>query len=197
MRGTTAVARIYEAKGRPSFNPLIVHLPDLAAVERIAEVRTAAGAGGAFWPGAADAGAALRARRLRPLAARHGGLDDGGGPHARASGGAGAACAFGGPLGRAFGQPLGPGVADPRRPCAGRADGPDRGGAGRRPLRGGGGIHHRGLADPAPCSCAPAAFRSRRWRPLLGQPLATGGDAGGPPLPASLPRIMRPRPWCG
>ncbi|HEU0284330.1 MAG TPA: Sua5/YciO/YrdC/YwlC family protein, partial [Sphingomicrobium sp.] len=25
-----AVARIYEAKGRPSFNPLIVHVPDLA-----------------------------------------------------------------------------------------------------------------------------------------------------------------------
>ena len=25
-----AVARIYEAKGRPAFNPLIVHVPDLA-----------------------------------------------------------------------------------------------------------------------------------------------------------------------
>jgi len=30
-----AVARIYEAKGRPSFNPLIVHVPDLAAAEQI------------------------------------------------------------------------------------------------------------------------------------------------------------------
>jgi L-threonylcarbamoyladenylate synthase len=30
-----AVARIYEAKGRPSFNPLIVHVNDLAAAERI------------------------------------------------------------------------------------------------------------------------------------------------------------------
>src|SRR3954471_5291999 len=30
-----AVALIYEAKGRPSFNPLIVHVPDLAAAERI------------------------------------------------------------------------------------------------------------------------------------------------------------------
>jgi L-threonylcarbamoyladenylate synthase len=30
-----AVARIYEAKGRPSFNPLIVHVPDLATAERI------------------------------------------------------------------------------------------------------------------------------------------------------------------
>jgi L-threonylcarbamoyladenylate synthase len=35
-RSDTAVARIFEAKGRPSFNPLIVHLPDLAAVERVA-----------------------------------------------------------------------------------------------------------------------------------------------------------------
>jgi L-threonylcarbamoyladenylate synthase len=30
-----AVARIYEAKGRPNFNPLIVHVPNLAAAERI------------------------------------------------------------------------------------------------------------------------------------------------------------------
>jgi L-threonylcarbamoyladenylate synthase len=30
-----AVARIYDAKGRPNFNPLIVHVPDLAAAERI------------------------------------------------------------------------------------------------------------------------------------------------------------------
>ncbi len=32
-----AVARIYAAKGRPSFNPLIVHVPDLAAAERLGE----------------------------------------------------------------------------------------------------------------------------------------------------------------
>jgi L-threonylcarbamoyladenylate synthase len=31
-----AVARIYAAKGRPSFNPLIVHVPDLAAAENLA-----------------------------------------------------------------------------------------------------------------------------------------------------------------
>jgi L-threonylcarbamoyladenylate synthase len=30
-----AVARIYEAKGRPSFNPLIVHVPDLDHAQRI------------------------------------------------------------------------------------------------------------------------------------------------------------------
>ena len=47
-----AVARIYEAKGRPSFNPLIVHLPDLAAAERIAVFDARARAlAAAFWPG--------------------------------------------------------------------------------------------------------------------------------------------------
>jgi len=32
-----AVARIYEAKGRPSFNPLIVHVPDLLAARQIGD----------------------------------------------------------------------------------------------------------------------------------------------------------------
>ena len=32
-----AVARIYEAKGRPAFNPLIVHVPHLATAERIGD----------------------------------------------------------------------------------------------------------------------------------------------------------------
>jgi L-threonylcarbamoyladenylate synthase len=47
-----AVARIYAAKGRPSFNPLIVHLADLEAAERLAVfdplARTLAAR---FWPG--------------------------------------------------------------------------------------------------------------------------------------------------
>ena len=51
-RSDTAVARIFEAKGRPSFNPLIVHLPDLAAVERVALVTPRArDLAQAFWPG--------------------------------------------------------------------------------------------------------------------------------------------------
>jgi len=33
-----AVARIYQAKGRPSFNPLIIHVPDLQSAERIAQL---------------------------------------------------------------------------------------------------------------------------------------------------------------
>ncbi|MBC3942118.1 L-threonylcarbamoyladenylate synthase [Sphingomonas albertensis] len=47
-----AVARIYAAKGRPSFNPLIVHVADLAAAERIAVFDAEARAlAAAFWPG--------------------------------------------------------------------------------------------------------------------------------------------------
>ncbi len=51
-RDADAVARVYAAKGRPDFNPLIVHVPDLAAaealgvfgdLERVLAAR--------FWPG--------------------------------------------------------------------------------------------------------------------------------------------------
>ena len=47
-----AVARIYAAKGRPSFNPLIVHVPDLETAERIAVFDGPARKLAAqYWPG--------------------------------------------------------------------------------------------------------------------------------------------------
>ncbi|URD61717.1 L-threonylcarbamoyladenylate synthase [Sphingomonas sp. KRR8] len=47
-----AVARIYAAKGRPSFNPLIVHVPDLASAEKLGEFDAAARRlAEAHWPG--------------------------------------------------------------------------------------------------------------------------------------------------
>lgn len=47
-----AVARIYAAKGRPSFNPLIVHVPDLAAAEALAHFNAQARElAGLHWPG--------------------------------------------------------------------------------------------------------------------------------------------------
>ena len=51
-RSDLAVARIFDAKGRPRFNPLIVHVPDLAAARRFAlfDARAEAVAA-AFWPG--------------------------------------------------------------------------------------------------------------------------------------------------
>lgn len=51
-RDDHAVARIFEAKGRPRFNPLIVHLPDVQAVRKIAVMsEEAERLADAFWPG--------------------------------------------------------------------------------------------------------------------------------------------------
>ena len=64
-----AVARIFEAKGRPRFNPLIAHIADLAMAERIAlfdplSTRLAA----AFWPGPLTLVLPQRAEnRIHPL----------------------------------------------------------------------------------------------------------------------------------
>src|SRR3977135_2365680 len=47
-----AIARLYQAKGRPAFNPLIAHVGDLAAARRIARFDALALARAeAFWPG--------------------------------------------------------------------------------------------------------------------------------------------------
>jgi L-threonylcarbamoyladenylate synthase len=47
-----AVARLYAAKGRPAFNPLIAHVTDVAAAKRLARFDAdAARLANAFWPG--------------------------------------------------------------------------------------------------------------------------------------------------
>ncbi|MEL6426407.1 MAG: L-threonylcarbamoyladenylate synthase, partial [Pseudomonadota bacterium] len=47
-----AVAAVYDAKGRPSFNPLIVHVPSVEHAEDLVELDDAARAiAAAFWPG--------------------------------------------------------------------------------------------------------------------------------------------------
>ena len=47
-----AVARLYEAKGRPRFNPLIAHVPDIAAARALARFNESAERlAAAFWPG--------------------------------------------------------------------------------------------------------------------------------------------------
>src|SRR5437764_577728 len=56
-----AVARIYEAKGRPAFNPLIVHVSNFAAAERLGEFSTEARAlAEEHWPGPLALGVPLR-----------------------------------------------------------------------------------------------------------------------------------------
>jgi L-threonylcarbamoyladenylate synthase len=63
-----AVAAIYRAKGRPDFNPLIVHLPGLEEARRLAVFDERAEAlAGAFWPGPLTLVLPLRAgARLAP-----------------------------------------------------------------------------------------------------------------------------------
>lgn len=47
-----AITRLYQAKGRPSFNPLIAHVADLAAARKIARFGAdAEKLAAAFWPG--------------------------------------------------------------------------------------------------------------------------------------------------
>ncbi len=68
-RNGAAVARIFAAKGRPQFNPLIVHVPDLAMARQIAVFNAQAEAvAAAFWPGALTLVLPLRADAgLSPL----------------------------------------------------------------------------------------------------------------------------------
>lgn len=59
---SAAVARIYEAKGRPPFNPLIVHVSSFAEAERIAEFgKRSRELAEQHWPGALTIVAPLKA----------------------------------------------------------------------------------------------------------------------------------------
>lgn len=180
-----AVARIYEAKGRPSFNPLIVHLPDLIAVEGIAHLGPKALAlAQAFWPGPltlvlplregagisplVTAGLTTVAVRVpaHPLAQR---------------------------LLRAFGGPLAAPSANPSgRISPTRADHVLEGLTGRIAAVLDGGPCDVGLestivmADPRPVLLRPGGLPVEALEAALGEPLATGGDAGKPTAPGQL-----------
>ena len=184
-RSDRAVAGIYAAKGRPSFNPLIVHLPDLAAVDRYAEVGPKARAlAQAFWPGPltlvlplrTDAGlsnlvtAGLPTVAIRvpahPLAQR---------------------------LLRAFGGPVAAPSANPSgRVSPTRADHVLDGLCGRIAAVLDGGPCAVGLestiilADPEPMLLRPGGVPVEALEAALGQPLATGGDARKPTAPGQL-----------
>jgi L-threonylcarbamoyladenylate synthase len=86
-----AVANIYRTKGRPDFNPLIVHVPDHAAAEQLAQFdERAAMLAFRFWPGAVDTGAAV-ATRCAGGKSRNGRFADNCAPLPRPSGDAGGA----------------------------------------------------------------------------------------------------------
>lgn len=67
-RDGAAVARIYQAKGRPSFNPLIVHVADIEAAKALAQFDDLAERlAGAFWPGPLTLVLPLAGGMLSPL----------------------------------------------------------------------------------------------------------------------------------
>lgn len=184
-RSDRAVARIYEAKGRPSFNPLIVHLPDLVAVEKIAHVGVKARMlAQAFWPGPltlvlplrdgagisplVTAGLQTVAVRVpaHPLAQR---------------------------LLRAFDGPLAAPSANPSgRVSPTTAAHVLEGLTGRIAAVLDGGPCAVGLestivlADPEPVLLRPGGVPVEVLEAALGQPLAMGGDAGKPASPGQL-----------
>lgn len=184
-RSDRAVAGIYAAKGRPSFNPLIVHLPDLSAVEALATVGPNARAlAQAFWPGPltlvlplrdgaglsplVTAGLATVAVRIpaHPLARR-------------------LLQAFGGPVAAPSANPSG-------RVSPTRAEHVLEGLSGRIAAVLDGGPCAVGLestivaTDPAPTLLRPGGVPVEAMEALLGQPFATGGDAHRPSAPGQL-----------
>ncbi|TAG09977.1 MAG: threonylcarbamoyl-AMP synthase, partial [Rhodobacterales bacterium] len=184
-RSDRAVAGIYAAKGRPSFNPLIVHLPDLAAVEAIAVVGPKARAlAQAFWPGPLTLVLPLRdgagvsplvTAGLNTVAVRvpaH--------PLAKA-------------LFRAFGGPVAAPSANPSgRVSPTRADHVFDGLSGRIAAVLDGGPCAVGLestivlADPDPQLLRPGGVPVEALEAVLGQPLALGGDGAKPTAPGQL-----------
>lgn len=184
-RSDMAVARIYEAKGRPSFNPLIVHLPDLIAVDRIAHVGPKARMlAQAFWPGPLTLVAPLReGAGISPLVTA--GLET---VALRVP-----AHPLAQKLLRAFGGPLAAPSANPSgRVSPTRAAHVSEGLSGRIAAVLDGGPCAVGLestivlADPEPVLLRPGGLPVEALEAALGETLAIGGDAGKPTSPGQL-----------
>lgn len=184
-RDGRAVAKIYAAKGRPSFNPLIVHLPDLAAVEKIAEVGPKARMlAQAFWPGPLTLVLPLReGAGISPLVTA--GLDT---VAVRVP-----AHPLAQKLLRAFGGPLAAPSANPSgRVSPTRPEHVLEGLTGRIAAVLDGGACAVGLestivvADPEPVLLRPGGVPVEILEAALGEPFALGGDAGKPTSPGQL-----------
>ncbi len=130
-----AIARLYAAKGRPAFNPLIAHVADLDAARQLAVFDAdAEKLAAAFWPGPLTL--VLPKRSDCPVAdLALAGLDSIAIRVPEPPDGAGAAGSLRRPGGGAFGQPLRPCLADQRGACAGRPARPHRPHSRRRRLR--------------------------------------------------------------
>ncbi|MBC2834722.1 L-threonylcarbamoyladenylate synthase [Paragemmobacter straminiformis] len=184
-RSDHAVARIFDAKGRPRFNPLIVHVPDLAAARRYARFDARAEAiAAAFWPGPLTLVLPLREDAgLSPLVTA--GLDTVAirvPAHATARA---LLAAFDGPLAAPSANPSG--KVSPTRAdhvaagLTGRIDAILNGGACAV------GVESTilGLAGKAQL-LRPGGIPAEVLEAALGQPLATGGSAETPNAPGQL-----------
>lgn len=184
-RDDRAVAAIFAAKGRPHFNPLIVHVPDLEQAARYVDLTDQARVlAAAFWPGPLTLVLPLRAdAELSPLVTA--GLDTvairiPAHPVAQAL-----LHRFGGPLAAPSANPSG--KVSPTRAAH---------------VMAGLGGRIAGIVDGGPCAVGVESTilglfdRPTLLRPggiavedigrVLGQPLATGGDAEKPNAPGQL-----------
>lgn len=193
-RSDLAVARIYDAKGRPRFNPLIVHLPDLAAAETYAHFSDQArDIAQAFWPGPLTLVLPLR---------------DGSGLSELVTAGLGSvairvpAHPVARDLLRAFGGPLAAPSANPSgRVSPTRAAHVIEGLAGRIAAVVDGGACEvgvestiLGLADPAgPQLLRPGGIPAEALEAALGASLQTGGNAHKPSAPGQLASHYAPQ----
>jgi L-threonylcarbamoyladenylate synthase len=183
-RNDRAVAGIFAAKGRPRFNPLIVHVADLAMAETIAVFSPAARAlAQAFWPGPLTLVLPLRPEAgISELVTA--GLDTvairlPAHPLARAL-----LAAFGGPLAAPSANPSG--KISPTRAAhvaeglSGKIAGVLDGGACAV------GVESTILSLDPPRLLRPGGIPAEALEAALRQPLQTGGDAAKPNAPGQL-----------
>lgn len=184
-RSDHAVARIFDAKGRPRFNPLIVHVPDLATARRYAQFDARAEAiAAAFWPGPLTLVLPLREDAgLSPLVTA--GLDTVA-IRVPAHGAARALlAAFDGPLAAPSANPSG-------KVSPTRADHVAAGLTGRIDAIVNGGACAVGLESTIlglvgePRLLRPGGIPTEALEAALGHPLATGGSAEKPSAPGQL-----------
>ncbi|MBU2994161.1 L-threonylcarbamoyladenylate synthase [Octadecabacter sp. 1_MG-2023] len=191
-RNSDAVARLYEAKGRPSFNPLIVHVESLAVAETLVEFDDdALRLASAFWPGALTLVLPLKdgagisplvTAGLNTLAVR---VPD----HALAQS---LLAAFGGPIAAPSANPSGQvsptNFTHVRDQMSGRIDGIVEGGTS------GVGLESTIVATrPVPTLLRAGGLPSEAVEAALGQGLAQAGDAAAPNSPGQLASHYAPK----
>ena len=190
-RSDGAVGKIYAAKGRPSLNPLIVHVGDLEAARRIGRFDARAEAlAAAFWPGPLTLvlpvlpGAGLSSRVTAGLATVAVRVPAHGVALALLA-------AFGGPLAAPSANPSG--RVSPTRAAHVRAG---LGGRIAAVIDGGAcgvGVESTILGlEGTPCLLRPGGVTVETLARALGGPLASGGDPERPTAPGQLPSHYAP-----